>query len=106
MAFDFYIWYRAASDPAGAEIAVRSMMARLGCRTGVSGRLLKKLEEPGLWMEVYAGVADAAAFERRLLQAVDEFDVEMFLDGPRHSECFIADSPIPAACAAHVSTTP
>ncbi len=45
-------------------------------------------------------MADAEAFERSLAQALDEFDVEMFLDGPRRTECFIADTPIPAACAA------
>ncbi len=100
MAFNFYVWYRVAEDEAAADLAVRTMMARLGCRTGVPGRLLKKRGEPRLWMEVYEGVAEAGAFERSLAQALDEFDVEMFLDGPRRTECFIADTPIPAACAA------
>lgn len=100
MAFDFYVWYRAGLDEAAAELAVRTMMARLGCRSGVSGRLLKKRDEPRLWMEVYEGVADVEAFEQTLAQALDEFDVEIFLDGPRRTECFIADIPIPAACAA------
>lgn len=106
MASDFYVWYRVGEDDAGAELAVRTMMARLACRTGVPGRLLKKRDEPRLWMEVYAGVADAEAFERRLAQALDEFDVEMFLDGPRRAECFISDAPIPAACAAQPRAEP
>ena len=99
MVFNYYVWYRVAQDEGAAELAVHSMMARLGCRTGVPGRLLKKRDEPRLWMEVYEGVADTDAFERSLAQALDEFDVEMFLDGPRRTECFLADSPIPAACA-------
>jgi hypothetical protein len=101
LAFNFYVWYRVAQDEGAADVAVRGMMARLGCRTGVTGRLLKKRDEPRLWMEVYEGVSDAGAFEHRLAQALDEFDVEMFLEGTRHSECFIADMPVTAACAAH-----
>lgn len=100
MVFNYYVWYRVAEDEGAADLAVRTMMARLGCRTGVSGRLLKKRDESLLRMEVYEGVADAEVFERHLAQALDEFDVEMFLDGPRRSECFIADTPIPAARAA------
>jgi len=100
LVFNYYVWYRVAEDEGAADVAIRTMMARLGCRAGVAGRLLRKRDEPGLWMEVYEGVADAEAFERSLAQALDEFDVEMFLDGPRRTECFIADTPIPAACAA------
>jgi hypothetical protein len=100
LAFDFYVWYRVGRDEAAAELAVRTMMARLGCRSGVPGRLLKKRDEPRLWMEVYEGVADADAFERLLAQALDEYDVEMFLDGARCSECFVADALIPGVCAA------
>jgi len=100
LVFNYYVWYRVAEDEGAADVAIRTMMARLGCRTGVPGRLLKKRDESLLWMEVYEGVADAEAFERSLAQALDEFDVEMFLDGPRRTECFIADMPVTAACAA------
>lgn len=100
MVFHYYVWYRVGADEAGAELAVRTLLARLACRTGIPGRLLKKRDESRLWMEVYEGVSDAATFERRLAQALDEFDVEMFLDGPRRTECFIADMPVTAACAA------
>ena len=100
MAFEYFVWYRVGQDPDAAELAVRTMMARLACRTGATGRLLKKRDEPRLWMEIYVGVAAPEAFETRLAQALDEFDVEMFLDGPRHTECFVTEAPIPAACAA------
>lgn len=100
LVFNYYVWYRVTQDERAAEFAVRTMMARLGCRTGVMGRLMKKRDEPRLWMEVYESIPDAGGFERSLNQALDEFDVEMFLDGPRRAECFLAEPPISAACAA------
>lgn len=98
MNYSYYIYYRVNEQNASdAELLVRSMQARLACRSGISGRLLKKRGEPGLWMEVYEGVAEPERFERLLGQAVDEFDLAMLLDGPRNAECFIGDnSPIPA----------
>lgn len=99
MSLNYYIYYRVSEKEAGeAETLVRSMQARLACRSGVAGRLLKKRDEPGLWMEVYEGVVEPARFERLLDQAVDEFDLAMFLDGTRHSECFLGDEAPATAC--------
>lgn len=106
MAFDYYVWYRAGPDQDAAERAVRTMMARLACRTGVVGRLLKRRDDPVLWLERYDDVTQPEVFEARLAQALDEFDVEMFLDGPRHTECFVTEAPVPAACAATPSRRP
>lgn len=95
----YYIYYRVSERNAGeAEVLVRSMQSRLACRSGVAGRLLKKRGEPGLWMEVYEGVAEAERFERLLEQAVDEFDLAMFADGARHLECFIGENTEAVAC--------
>jgi hypothetical protein len=95
----YFVWYRVSRDDRDTEIALRSMMARLACRSGVCGRLLKKRDEPGLWMEIYADVAEPLRFEHLLRQAVDEFDVEMFIDGARRTECFDAGESDVAACA-------
>jgi len=97
---DFYVWYRVSGELGETERLVRGMMARLACRTGVAGRLLKKRDEPTLWMEVYTDVGAADAFARRLDQAVAEYDLEMFIDGTRRSECFLADTNLAPACAA------
>jgi hypothetical protein len=94
----YYIWYRVSRDDRDTETAIRSMMARLACRTGIPGRLMKKRGEPDLWMEIYQDIADADLLARRLAQAVDEFDVEMFIDGARHTECFVDSATIPATC--------
>ena len=94
-----YIYYRVATrDWHEAETLVRSMQAKLACRTGIHGRLLKKQQEPGLWMEVYESIPQAAAFERRLAQAEDEFDLAMFIHGTRHREVFDADPCPVIAC--------
>ena len=101
MSASYYIWYRVRDDGRETETVIRHMLARLACRSGVAGRLLKKRGEPRLWMEVYEGVADPEAFAVHLARAVDEFDVEMFCEDRRHSECFIGDAIAPlAACVA------
>ncbi|UCF76717.1 MAG: DUF4936 family protein, partial [Betaproteobacteria bacterium] len=58
--------------------------------TGVRGRLMKKRNEPNLWMEVYENVANEAKFEWELAEAVEHLKVqELLLPGtPRHIECF------------------
>lgn len=92
-ACSLFVWYRVkAGEAAQAELLIRAMQARLACRTGIRGQLMKKIQDPYLWMESYAGIADATAFEVQLARAVDEFDVEMFLLDERHRECFSADA--------------
>ena len=91
-----FIYYRVApQDWQEAEALVRAMQARLACRTGIAGRLLKKRDDPGLWMEVYDSISRSMAFETKLTQVEAELDVTMFMDGPRHREVFDAD-PCPA----------
>lgn len=95
----YYIYFRVADkDAVETELLIRSMQARLACRSGISGWLLKKRDEPAMWMEVYEQVSNAMLFERLLAQTVDEFDIEMFLDSPRHLECFIGEAPPVFSC--------
>lgn len=95
----YYIYYRVSEkNEFDAEQAVRTMQARLACRSCVSGRLLKKRDDPGLWMEIYEQVTDTDRFERLLNQAVDEFDVEIFLETPRKLECFRGETLEAAVC--------
>ncbi len=97
MPHTYCVWYRVReADDREAETAVRALQARLGCRTGVAGRLLKKRDDPGTWMELYEGVRDAAAFERQLRDLAERYDVEMFVADARHVECFIEDGAVAA----------
>ncbi|MFI4922858.1 MAG: DUF4936 family protein, partial [Burkholderiales bacterium] len=59
MPLNFYIYYRV--EPAGAaalDARIHEMQTALHNQTGIAGRLLKKRDEPLLWMEVYENVAD------------------------------------------------
>lgn len=94
----YFVWYRVQRDDHDTETTIRSMMTRLACRTGVSGRLMKKRDEPRLWMETYSDVTDSVTFEHLLQQAVDEYDVDMFIDGKRCTECFLADATTMPVC--------
>jgi hypothetical protein len=96
----YYIYYRVSeNNEADAEQAVRSMQVRLACRSGVPGQLLKKRDDPFLWMEIYEQVQDPVRFERLLQQGVDEFDLDMFLETPRKVECFTGEIQRNSACA-------
>lgn len=92
--FSVYVYYRLDPRHArDAEAPIRALISRLACRCAVSAHLLKKRDEPLLWMEAYEGIADIAAFERELERIADECDVTLFIDGTRHVECFSTDSP-------------
>jgi hypothetical protein len=56
----------------------------------VQGRLLRKRGEPTLWMEVYEGVLDGAAFETALAQAAAHEGIDALLrpGSSRKIECF------------------
>lgn len=97
---NYYVWYRVERDEAETETLIRAMMARVGCRARVSGRLLRKRGEPRLWMEVYEGVPDGLDFERLLAQKADEFDLGMFIDGARRVECFLDGEAVAPTCTA------
>lgn len=87
--FNVYVYYRLDPHHADdAETPIRALMARLVCRCAVSARLLKKRDEPLLWMETYEGVVDPDTFTRELARAADEYDVGVFIAGDRHVECF------------------
>lgn len=89
--YHYYVYYRI--DPAHvlkADAAVRQMHFALEAELGMQGRLLKKRDEPALWMEIYENVASAAGFETALQQAVKQSGVMQCLAAGerRHVECF------------------
>ena len=87
----YYIYYKVRSDDLETEQQIRSMQARLGCRSGYYGSLLKRHDDPLTWMEIYENISDTNVFEQHLARAVSEFDVEMFINGDRVTECFTGE---------------
>jgi hypothetical protein len=98
MTYTYCVWYRVEDDGPDTESVLRRMMARLACRSGIPGQLVKKCDEPRLWMELYQGVTDAHTFETLLAQAADEYDVDMFIADQRRVECFQAVAAELPAC--------
>lgn len=87
----YYVWYRIGGDPRPVRAAIVAVMADVYRVSGVSGRLLQRLDQPDTWMEIYEGVTDPARFERELTAAVLRHGVAQFIapDG-RHVEAFVA----------------
>lgn len=91
MPLGYFIYYRV--DPARAGLAgerVAQLLDALVRACGVRGRLLKKRDEPNLWMEVYEPVADAGAFEASLQRELErlDFDTVLLSGSHRAVECF------------------
>jgi Domain of unknown function (DUF4936) len=91
MAWSYYIYYRVDAVQVDAcAIAVQKLLAAVRVRTGIQGRILKKRNEPLLWMEIYEPVADEAEFEWELAEAVAASGITTLLQAgsARHTECF------------------
>lgn len=87
----FYVYYRVDGDVVAARAKIAALMADVEARTGVSGRLLARREDPSTWMEVYEPVRDAAAFARALAACVRRIGAAaVSADGIRRIECFAA----------------
>ena len=85
-----YVYYK-VSAPRGEAVlsAARALLTAVHDATGVSGRLLRRREQPGNWMEVYEGIADLATFDRVLAEKVVAVGFHDHLgSGGRHTERF------------------
>lgn len=80
MALAFYVYYRI--DPLSedeARLRVDQLFDRLQQRCGVRGRLLRKRDEPNLWMEAYESVDEGIMFESALRAEAASLDFEALL---------------------------
>jgi hypothetical protein len=65
-----YVYYRVAEPGAAAtQHRVEAVLADVRRATGVGGRLMRRADDPGTWMEVYEPVPDEAAFSAALAAA-------------------------------------
>jgi len=89
-----YIYYRI--DPAQAETAARAvdaLLAMLAPHCATPPYRLTRCDEPELWMEVYAGIADFAVFNQRLDESLNVLGCHRFIEGERHLESFCVPRP-------------
>lgn len=100
MSLHYYIYYRVLTDDPETEQQIRGMQARLSCRSGHYGKLLKRHNDPLTWMEIYEGISNSADFEQQLTRALAEFDIAMFINGNRVTECFSGELLTAAHCRA------
>ncbi|MDH4150173.1 MAG: DUF4936 family protein [Betaproteobacteria bacterium] len=92
MTWSYYIYYRVDAGKTGAcAVSAEKLLAAVQAKTGVQGRVLKKRNEPQLWMEIYEHVTDEAKFEWELAEAVAASGINATLqpDSTRHTECFV-----------------
>lgn len=91
-----YVYYRiAAADHDAAADAVQRLLAAVAQRTGVTGRSMRRQDDPETWMEVYQAVGNAAAFCATLadLAAAEGLDALIARHGARHVERFVESTP-------------
>jgi hypothetical protein len=89
----YYVYYRSAAPEDVVREAVVVMQATLARATGVHGRLLRRVEDDGTWMEIYESVADPERFERELAAAAAgaRFEALLAPGATRHVERFTTD---------------
>ncbi len=88
---EVFVYYRLKGGKSRALRAIARMVADVEARTGVTGRLLMRCDDPKTWMEVYAPVADVAHFRAILHECARRRGVdEHATDGKRQLECFAA----------------
>jgi hypothetical protein len=88
---DLYIYYRVRDELADQFVPrVQAMQLDLGARTGIQGKLKRRLHsKDGMqtWMEVY--LATAPGFEALLTDAVETASLSASIEGDRHTEAFM-----------------
>ena len=90
MQVGYYVYYRVALDQSErARRAVALLQEDVRGRTGVSGRLLHRRDDPATWMEIYEHVHDVHSFDAALDAAVSRHGVGVHIPDGRHVERFI-----------------
>ncbi len=87
----YYVYYRVQpGDTADALAAVRTLQQHLAQSTGISGRLLRRRDDPSTWMGIYENVVHGESFEEALQRLVESraFAAWLAPGSIRHQEVF------------------
>lgn len=86
-----YVYYRVTADTIEARGRIAALIAEVEARTGVTGRLLARCDDPSTWMEVYEPVGNPRTFARALAASAGRLGAGVVAaDGIRRIECFAA----------------
>jgi len=91
LSYSCYVYYRVAeSCEDDASVAARRIAESLQERTGVSTRLMRKVGEPLLWMEVYDGIRETELFLSSMQDSLEQVGLNNYLQvgSERHIEMF------------------
>lgn len=91
MKLSCYVYYRVCADQVdNAHQAAHTLVSMLGERLQIGARLLTKVDEPLLWMEVYEDIGDRDAFLAAMNACSRDTGITRYLaaNGPRHVELF------------------
>ena len=91
MIYSCYVYYRVAASCADdAAAAARGRAEALQESTGVSARLMKKVGESLLWMEVYDGILETELFLSSMQVSLEQAGLNNYLQAgsERHIEMF------------------
>ncbi len=91
MSVSCFVYYRVSPDHvAEASRAAKQTIEQMRTLTGVDGRLMSKVNEPLLWMEVYEDIEDRTTFLSTMRQCVAQTNLADWLQGERqrHTEIF------------------
>ncbi|MEC5386518.1 DUF4936 family protein [Uliginosibacterium sp. H3] len=89
MRVSFYVYYKLeATQDEAARLAVCRLFEALQHSEGITGRLSRRVDDPGTWMETYEGVTDRAGFRAALEAASERSGLSALLRGERHIEEF------------------
>jgi len=92
MTAGYYIYYRIApGQTEQAKAAVEALQREVLALTGVQGRLLRRRDDPGTWMEVYEGIVNERTFEAALAETIErqQFSRVLAPGSRRTTEAFV-----------------
>lgn len=91
---DAYVYYRVDEHQLDIAAArVDALLHALAPHCAMTPRRAVRCDDPAMWMEIYEGIDDFAAFCATLAERVQALACAAFIRGERHVECFRATVP-------------
>ena len=90
MNYFFYIYYKVPEEDWSSLYEKFSLIQKnIAQKTNTSVKLIRKLNEPSVWMEVYENVSDHQAFSILLDEEIADASLTQFFElNPRNIEIF------------------